>query len=124
MNLFKRSAKLALGIVSIFMIAAPATVFLGWSVFAQAAVFGIGLILAALASRPTKTVFITTFFYLGCVFLVSLLDSQSGARVLSVWLFAGFVSVYWPAPSYKRNYACLSWFRRTSAVTSTKEQKQ
>jgi hypothetical protein len=106
MNWSKLSARLALGLITVSMIASSATVFLGWPVFAQAAVFGAALLVAALIHRPTRPTILLAIFYVACVFLMALIESSSGSKVLSVWLYGGLVIPYWLRIQGRRRLRC------------------
>lgn len=110
MNWSKLSSRLGIGLIAVSMMASSATAILGWSVFAQAAVFGAGIILSALIRRPTRPSPLT-IFYVACIFLLALIESLNGSKVLPVWLYGGLVMPYWLQLHGKRRLTCRRRFR-------------
>jgi hypothetical protein len=86
------SDRIALTLIAVSMIVAPLT---GWSVFAQAAILGAALILAAIIHRRAWPAIILSIFYVACTFVLALIVSGSGSKVLPVWLYGGLATAYW-----------------------------
>jgi hypothetical protein len=117
MNRSKFSAGLALSLIVVPMIVAP---LIGGSVFAQAAILGAGLILAAIVCRPGRPTILLAIFHVACVFLMAIIESGGQSKMLPVWLYGGLAFPYWYHIQGKRRLSCRRSFCQLRTTNSIK----
>lgn len=88
-----------------------------WSVFLQASVLAVGLVLAWLMKRPSRTGGVLLSFYIGCVFLLALIESLTESRIPSLWLYGGLMMTYGMQIEGRKAYDC-HWLDRIRTASS------
>lgn len=77
------------------MIAALGTRFLGWSIYAQAALLVAGLVMATMVSKAGRSSILVMLACVAAISLVALIEGWSGSRALPVWLLGPMSFVLW-----------------------------
>ena len=113
------SARISLVLFVLSLVAPPFFALLGWSVFAQGAFSGLGLLFAGLIRRPTKRSFIHGAIYLATAFVVATIENLAGSNVFPAWLYAGCAAAYWLEADRKQTLSCIcisQWLKKAGGA--------